>query len=65
MPDYKGLGSLRCRPWRVMVISQEGDRTTDTEDIVMSTPEFKDKNFHFQKFLRSKTRVWGYRSRIP
>lgn len=49
---------------RVMVISQEGDRTTDTEDIVMRTPEFKDKNFHFQKLSRSKTRVWGYGSRI-
>lgn len=28
------------------------------EDIVMRTAEFKDKNFHFQKFLGRKTRVW-------
>lgn len=36
------------------MLSQEGDRTTDTEDVVMRTPEFKDKNFHFQKFLGRK-----------
>lgn len=40
------------------MLSQEGDRTTDMEDIVMRTAEFKDKNFHFQKFLGRKTRVW-------
>lgn len=54
----RSQGSPRSRPWRVIAISQEGDRTTDTEDIVMRTPEFKDKNFHFQKFLGRKTRVW-------
>lgn len=56
--------SPRSRPWMVIEISQEGDRPKDTEDIEMRTPEFKGKDFQCQKFLGSKTRVWGYGSRI-
>lgn len=50
--------------WRVMEVSHEGKRPTDTKDIVMRTPEFTDNNFHSQKLLGSKIRVRGYGSRI-
>lgn len=61
---HRSHWSPRSRPWKVIEIRQEGDRATDVEDIVMRTSEFRDKDFHCQKLLESKTRVWGYGSRI-
>ena len=38
----------RSRPRSVIELSEEGDRATDIEDIVVRTPEFRDKDFHCQ-----------------
>jgi len=56
--------SPRSRPWRVIEITQEGDRAAGPEAMVMRTPESRNKGLHCQKFLRSETRVWDYGSRI-